>query len=130
MTRAYHKMGNLSKDAFIEREGHMVNDKGVRCITGYHKMGNLSKDALIKREGHMVNDKGVPCITGYHIMSKRGNTAKGKVHKATALGEHHSHMCISAICQRGASIKWEDGYPKIFHHRFDPERSGLAGQKT
>ena len=97
--------GAARKDALIESEGDIVNEHGVRFITGYHKMGNSRKDAIIKREGHMVNEQGVRCITGYHIMSKRGNTAKGKVHETTSLGEHHSHICISVICQRGASIK-------------------------
>jgi len=105
-------------------------DKGVWCIKGYNDLGNLSKDALIQRDGHMVNDKGVRCITKYHEMANLGNTAKGKVHEANALGEHHSHVCISAICQRGASIKWQNGYPIICHHSYDPQQSGLAGQKA
>jgi len=78
----------------------------------------------------MVNDKGEWCIKGYYDLSNLGNTAKGKVHEANALGEHHSRICISAICQRGASIKWQNGYPTIFHHCYDPQQSGLAGQKA
>jgi len=94
----------LFTDALIKSEGHMVNDKGVQCSTGYHRLGNLSKDAIIKSEGHVVNAKGVLYISGYVKISKKGNTARGETCKAIALGEHHSHICISAICQRGASI--------------------------
>jgi len=122
--------GNLRKDALIESGGYVVNDKSVLCIKGYNELGNLSKDANIKRDGHMVNDKGVRCITKYHEMGNLGNTAKGKAHEANALGEHHSHICISAICQRGASIKWQDCYPILCHHCYDPQQSGLAGQKS
>ena len=121
--------GNASKAAHIEREGHMINDKGVLCITGYHILGNATKAAHIKREGHMVNDKGVRCITGYQRISKKGNTAKGKIAIATTLGEHHLHICISAICQRGASIKCDGEDFRMYHHCYDPEPSGLAGQK-
>ena len=133
----YHKLGNLGvaarKDALVESEGHMVNEHGVRCITGYHKLGNLGgagrKDALVESDGHMVNDKGVLCSIGYDELGILGSNAHRKVYEANALSEHHSHICISAICQRGASIKWENGYPVIFHHCYDPQQSGLAGQK-
>jgi len=130
----YNKLGNLCKDALIKSEGHMVNEQGVRCITGYHKLGSLGgtayKDAFIKREGHMVNAKGVRCITGYKKLSKKDNTARGEKYNALALSEHHSHICISAICERGASITWEKGCPKIQHHCYDPEQSKLTGQEA
>jgi len=57
--------GNVSKAAHIEREGYVVNTKGVPCITGYKNLGDVSKAAHIEREGYVVNDKGVWCITGY-----------------------------------------------------------------
>jgi len=38
----------------------------------------------------------------------------------------YMHLCIM---QRGASIKWEGEDVKMYHHCYDPERSGLAGQK-
>jgi len=89
----------------------------------------VSKDALIERKGYVVNDKGVQCITGYKNMSTAGTEARAKKVRATALGEHHSHTCISAICQVGASTKWEGENVRLFHHCYDPEQSGLAGHK-
>jgi len=117
----YHNLGNLgctaTKATHIEREGHMVNNKGVRCITGYKNLGDASKVAHIEREGYVVNNKGVRCITaGYKNMSKEGVRARDENARATALGEHHSHMCTSALCQRGASIKLEGGLPRLYHH--------------
>ena len=91
-------------------------------------MDNLSKDALIESDGYMVNNKDMLCIKGYHDMGKLSSTAQGKVHKTNALGEHHTRICISAMCQRGASISRQKGYPVIFHHCYDPQQSGLAGQ--
>jgi len=124
------KLGdNATKDALIKHEGYMVNDQGVRCITGYKKLGNASKDAHIKRKGYVVNDQGVRCSTGYKKLGKKGGAAKAKISRATAMVEHHSHISISAICQRGASMKWEEGSVRMYHHCYDPERSGLAGQK-
>ena len=122
--KGYNDLGNLRKDAL-----NMVNNKGEWCIKGYQDLGNLTRDANIKRDGHMVDDKGVQCITKYHEMSNLAHAAKGKVHEANALGEHHSHECISAICQKGVSIKWRDGYPINCHHCYDSQQSGLAGQK-
>jgi len=125
--------GNTIKDAHIKRKGYMVNDKGVRCIIGYKNLGDLggaaSKAAHIEREGHMVNNKGVRCITGYKNLGDAGAEARAKKTRATALGEHHSHICISAICQKGASIKWKGKDVRMYHHCYDPDRSGLAGQK-
>jgi len=113
----------------------MVNDKGVMCITGYKNLGDLasaaSKNAHIKREGYMVNDMGERCITGHHNQGEEGARVpvRDKNSRATALGEYHSHICISAICQRGVSIKWKGGNVRMYHHCYDPEQSGLAGQK-
>ena len=96
----------------------MVNDKGVPCITGYNNLGNATKAACIKREG---NDKGVPCITGCHNLGNKGAEAHAENARASALGEHHSHICTSALCQRGASIKWEGGLPRMYHHCYNPD---------
>jgi len=52
-----------------------------------------------------------------------------KICAADALGEHHTHICISALCQRGTSVMWEKGYPVNVHLCYDPQRSGLAGQR-
>jgi len=37
----------------------MVNEQSKLCIKGYNDLGNLTKDANIKRDGHMLNVKGV-----------------------------------------------------------------------
>ena len=92
--------------------------------------GEKTKDALIERKGHMVNDQDVLCITGYRELGKKGNTERGKKCKAIALGEHHSHIYISAICQRGASVTCEKSFPRVQHHCYDPEQSALTGQKA
>jgi len=122
--------GAARKDAFIESGGYMLNDQSKRCVKGYNDMGNLRKDALIKSGGYMLNDQGKRCITKYHEMSNLGNMVKGKIHEANAMGEHHLHICISAICKRGASIKWRNGDPKIVHLCCDQQQSGLAGQQA
>ena len=75
----------------------------------------------IKREGYMVNAKGERCITGYNKLPKKANTARVEKCKSIALGELHSHVCISAICQRGVSIKWEGEDVRMYHHCYDPE---------
>jgi len=119
---SYGKLGsNALKDMLIKREGYMVNNKGVLCITGYTNLGDVSKDAHIEREGYVVNDKGVRCITGYKNLGKEGAEARAKNARATALSEHHSHICISAICQKGVSIKWEGEDVRMYHHCYDPE---------
>jgi len=125
----YHEMGNLNKAAHIEKEGHMINEHGKRCITGFHKLGNLSKAALIEKEGHMINEHGKRCITGYHEMGNKGVAAITKIYAANALDERHTHICISALCRRGASVTWEKGYPVFVHRCFDPQLSGLEGQQ-
>ena len=107
----------------------MFNEHDKLCITGYHKLGNLSKAALIESEGYMFNKHDKLCITGYHKKAKLGGAALAKICAADALGEHHTHICISALCQRGASVKWEKGYPVVFHICYDPQQSGMAGQQ-
>jgi len=122
-------LGSAARKAtLIESEGYMVNDKGVMCCTGYHNLGNLRKDALVESDGHMVNDKGVVCSTGYHKLGNLSGVAQAKTLAVTALGEHHTHVCISALCQRGASVKWENGCAILVHHCYDPQQSGVAGQ--
>jgi len=92
-----------------QRQGRAVHQR-------YHDKGNLCKDsdALIKRQGHMINAKGERCITGYNKLSMKGNVARLKKCQcdAIALVEHHSHICISAICKRGASILLGEGIPQ------------------
>ena len=77
--------------------------------------GNLSKAAKIESGGYMFNEHDKLCITGYHKIGNLGGVAHAKILAADALGEHHTHICISALCQRGASVKWEKGYPVVFH---------------
>jgi len=127
--KGYNNLGNLRKDALMVSGGYMVNEHGVRCIQGYHDLGNSSKDALIESSGYILNDKGEWCIQGYHDLGNLGGAAKAKIHEANALGEHHTRICISALCQRGASVKWENGYAILLHHCYDPQQSGLAGQQ-
>jgi len=64
-------------------------------------------------------------IQGYVDMAIQGGAALGKICAAKALDEHHTHICISALCRRGASVKWEKGYPVVFHLCHDPQLSGL-----
>jgi len=80
-------------------------------------------------KGYMVNDQGVRTSAAHTRLSKKGAAARSNSARATALGEHHSHICISAIFQRGASIKWKGEIVRMYHYCYDPERSGLAGQK-
>jgi len=125
--------GAATKAASIEREGHMVSDKGKLCITGYHNLGGLggavSTAALIKRDGYMINDKGVRTSAAHNRLGEIGVEARDKIARASAMSEHHSHICISTLCQRGASINWEGQNVRLFHLCYDPEQSGLAGQK-
>jgi len=133
----YHNLDNsdraANKAAHIEREGHMVNDKRKLCVAGYHNLGGLggamSTTALIKRDCYMINDKGVRTSTAHNRLGKIGAEARDKIARATVLSEHHSHICISALCQSGASVKWEGQNVRLFHLCYDPEQSGLAGQK-
>ena len=104
--------------------------KGARSVQNGDLGGAARKDALIESGGHMVNAKGVRCIIGYNKISKKDTTARGEKYDAIALGEHHSHICISALCRRGASIYWEKRYPKIQNRCYEPEQSKLTGQKA
>jgi len=125
----YHKLGNLSRDALIEKEGYMINEHGQVCITGFHELGNLAKAAHIERGGHMINKRGKECITGFHELGNLGGAAQAQIHAAKALDEHHTHICISALCRRGASVSWQKGYPVYAHRCYDPQLSGMEGQK-
>jgi len=129
----FHELGSLggvaTKAALIERGGHMINKRGKECITGYHEMGNVSKVARIERGGHMVNKHGKECITAFHDMGNLAGAANVKIRAAKALDEHHTHICISALCRRGVSVRWEKGYPVYGHHCYDPQLSGMEGQK-
>ena len=115
----------------------MFNKKGVLCIAAYHKLsnvwgkvvGNASKDAFIEHEGYMFNDKAVLCSAAHSKLAKKGGATMAKISRATAMDENHSHICTSALCQSGASIRWERGKARMQHHCYHPERSGLEGQK-
>jgi len=115
----YHKLGKLggaaTKAAHIEREGYIINEHGKECITGFHKLGNASKAAHIEREGYIINEHGKQCITGLRDIGILGGAAHAKIHTAKALDEHHTHICISALCERGVSVRWEKGYA-VFEH--------------
>jgi len=41
----FHVLGKLggaaNKDALIEKEGYMINDRGQVCIAGFHVLGKL-----------------------------------------------------------------------------------------
>jgi len=125
----FHKLGNLSRDALIEKEGYMINERGQVCITGFHKLGNLTRDARIEREGYMINKRGKKCITEAHDCGNLGGEASAKKAAAKALDELHTHICISALCGRGVSVRWENGYAVFQHHCYDPQLSGLEGQQ-
>jgi len=98
----------------------------------FHKLGNLNKAALIEREGYMINEHGKQCITGFHKLgaASTGPAVMCKLRAAKALDEHHTHICISALCHRGASVKWENGFQIFVHHCYEPKLSGLEGQQT
>jgi len=86
--------------------------------------GNLSKAAKIESGGYMFNEHDKLSITGYNKLDNLGGAALAKICAADALGEHHTHICISALCQRGASVKWKNGHPVVFHLCYDPQQSG------
>jgi len=122
---------------WIDRQGMLQLDyvsgaglKGARCVRNGNMGGAARKDALIESGGYimMFNEHDKLRITGYHEMAILGGAALAKICAADALGEHHTHICISALCQRGASVRWEKGYPVVFHLFYDPQQSGLAGQ--
>jgi len=66
--------------------------KGVRNVRNGNAGGNTSRDAHIEREGYMINEKGVPCITGCHRVGTMGGAAKAKKDRAIAMDDNHSHI--------------------------------------
>jgi hypothetical protein len=127
--QGYMALGDSRKAQLVESGGYAFNDKGKLCIQGYMSLGAASKAKLVESSGYTFNDKGQLCIKGYVDMAIKGGAALGKICAAKALDEHHTHICISALCRRGASVKWEQGYPVVFHLCHDPQLSGLEGQK-
>jgi len=121
--------GRSNRDALIEKEGYMINERGQVCITGFSKLGNLSKAAHIETGGYMINKRGKECITGLYDIGTLGCEATSKISAAKALDEQHTHICISVLCRRGASVHWSLGYPSYQHHCYDPQLSGIRGQK-
>jgi len=130
----YHELGAANKAAHIERGGHIINKHGQECITGFHELGALggaaTKAAHIERGGHMINKHGKECITGLRDIGVLGGVASCEIHMAKALDEHHTHICISALCRRGVSVRWENGRVVYAHHCYDPQVSGMEGQKA
>jgi len=63
----------------------------------------LRKAQLAESSGYALNDKGKLCIQGYMNLASAGGVAHAKISAAKALDEHHTHICISALCQRGVS---------------------------
>jgi len=132
----FHKLGMLNRDAHIEKEGFMINDRGQEVITGFYELGKLggaaSRDALIAKGGYMINKHGKEVIACFHNTGALGLAAQGRDHAATALGDHHTHICISVLCQRGASVTWSKGtkkdYPVYAHLCYDFAHTGAQGQ--
>jgi len=136
----FHKLGKLGgaaiRDALIEKEGFMINDRGQECITGFHKLGNERKAQFIAEGAYTIDKHGKQVLAGFQDIGSLGNAAKGRGYAATAMGEHHTHICISALCQRGASVTWTKGtnkgpkkdYRVYVHLCYDFAHSGAAGQ--
>jgi len=120
---AFHKFNEMSTiGPWIDRQGMLQLDyvywagfKGARKVRNGDFGGAARKDALIESGGYIFNEHDKLCITGYHKLGTLGAAAQAKNFAADALGEHHTHICISALCQRGASIKWQNCYPVVFH---------------
>jgi len=91
--------------------------------------GAVSKAKLVESDGYTLNDQSKLYIQGYRDLGSAGGVAKAKISAAKALDEHHTHICISVLCQRGVSVRWEKGYPVFEHRCYDPQLSGLEGQK-
>jgi len=98
--------GAALKDAFIQKDGYLTNKRGKECIAGFHGLGNLRSDALIQKDGYMTNKRGKEVSAGFHELGTLGGAVHARISAATALGEHHTHICISALCRRGASVSW------------------------
>jgi len=107
----------------------VINEHGKECITGYNRLGNLSKPAHIEKEDHIINKRGKKFITGFYDLGTLGGEATSKISAAKALDEQHTHICISALCRRGASVHWSLGYSSYQHHYYDPQLSGMEEQK-
>ena len=135
----FHKLGDSGgaarKGQLVESGGYTLNDKGKLCIQGYQELGDLGgaarKGQLVESGGYALNEKGKLCIQGYMDLGNlsTGGAAHAKISAAKALDEHHTHICISALCHRGASVRWEKGCPVFEHHCYDPQLSGLEGQQ-
>ena len=106
----------------------MINKHGKEVIAGYHDLGNANKDAHIEKGGYMTNKHGNEVIAGLHEIGGLGGEAKARISAATALGEHHTHICISALCRRGASVSWQKEYPVYAHLCYDFALSGAEEQ--
>ena len=72
-------------------------------------------------------------VAGFHEIGILGGEAKARIFAATALGEHHTHICISALCRRGASVTWHKqtnkDYREYGHFCYDFDLSVVAGQQ-
>ena len=106
--QGYMNLGDLGGAArrgqLVESGGYTLNDKGKLCIQGYMDLGNLGsaarKGQLVESDGYTLNDKGKLCIQGYRDLAIAGGVTIAKISAAKALDEHHTHICISALCCR------------------------------
>jgi len=132
VSTGYHKLGNVTKDALIEKDGYMTNKRGKAVSTGFHELGKVggaaAKDVLVEKDGYMTNKRGKEVSTGFHELGSLGGAAHALIFAATALGEHHTHICISAVCRRGASVSWQKGFRVYVYWCYDFELSGVEGQ--
>jgi len=136
--RKFSEMSNIGP--WIDREGKLQWDyviaagfKGARSV----RNGNARRGQLVESSGYAFNDKGELCIQGYRDLGiKFGALSTGpavmtEIRAAKALDEHHTHICISALCHRGAhpcvSLTGEDAI--LVHLCYDPQLLGLAGQQ-
>jgi len=123
---AFHKFSEMSNiGPWIDREGKLQWDyvisagfKGARSVRNGNLGGTANKAAHIETEGYIINEHGKQCITGLRDISIMGG-----------LDELHTHICISALCRRGVSVRWEKGYAVYGHRCCDPQLSGMEGQK-
>jgi len=137
--QGYMDLGDLGGTAcrgqLVESGGYAFNDKGKLCIQGYMDLGDLRKAQLAESGGYAFNDKGKLCIQGYRDLGRKGaavstgSAVAAKICAAKALDEHHTHICISALCHRGASVSRQNGYAVFVHLCCDPQLSGLEGQQ-
>jgi len=99
--------------------------RGARNV----RNGVANRDKLIETGGYMFNKRGHEVITGFLDVGTLGGQATSKIMATKALDEQHTHICISALCRRGASVHWSNGYSNYQHHCYDPELSGIEGQQ-